>query len=75
MPSRSRKKRDREINVGDRVYFTVGSRRVCGTVVEDRGNIGARGRRLYSIRADLDREEESIIELPEEELKRRRPAA
>lgn len=76
MSSRRKKSgSEQRFKVGDRVYFTVGMRRLRGIVVEDRGNIGAWGRRLYSIRTNLDRGEDSVIELPAEELKRKRPAA
>ena len=61
--------------VGDRVTFRLGDKRITGTIVEDRGRIGVKGRRLVAIRAKLDRVAESIIEIPVEELQRGRSAA
>jgi hypothetical protein len=56
------------LKVGDRVRFMFGRRRIVGTIVEDRGPIGAGGRRLYGVRARLDRDSESVLELPADEL-------
>jgi hypothetical protein len=39
---------------GDRVRFRFGAAEVEGTVVEDRGNLGVGGRRLYGVRFELD---------------------
>jgi hypothetical protein len=39
--------------VGSRVRFAIGGRRVVGTVVEDRGNIGIEGRKLLRVRVEL----------------------
>ena len=36
-------------SVGDKVRFQFGLRKVVGIVKEDRGPIGLKGRRLYSI--------------------------
>ena len=45
-----------------------GGRRVRGTIIEDRGNIGYKGRRLFTVR--LKRwPEDIVLELPAEELK------
>jgi hypothetical protein len=55
--------------LGDRVRFTFGVTPVEGTVVEDRGAIGYRGRRLYRVVVD---EPETYFhldsEIPEEDL-------
>jgi hypothetical protein len=40
----------RRIRVGDRVSLTYGFRRARAEVVEDRGNIGAGGRRILRVR-------------------------
>lgn len=61
--------------VGDRVTFTFGDKRISGTIIEDRGRIGVKGRRLFAIRARLDHAAESIIEIPAEELRHRPRAA
>jgi hypothetical protein len=53
---------------GDLVSFLFGSGRANGKVVEDRGCLGVRGRRLYRIRFHINPGEESYIEMPEEEL-------
>jgi len=54
--------------VGSRVSFVFGGRRVRGTIIEDRGNIGYKGRRLFTVR--LKRwPEDIVLELPAEELK------
>jgi hypothetical protein len=39
---------------GDRVRFPWGTTEVEGTVVEDRGNLGVGGKRLYGVRFLLD---------------------
>jgi hypothetical protein len=54
--------------VGDWVSFQYGPRRVLGQVVEDRGRLGVRGRRLYRIRLDLDPGEKTDFEMREEDL-------
>jgi len=38
-----------EIKTGDLVRFSYGKRKVTGTVKEDRGPIGVKGRNLYLI--------------------------
>jgi hypothetical protein len=52
---------------GDRVKFHLGVRWVRGTITEDRGPIGIKGRRLYRVEF---RDDQSIahIELPAEDL-------
>ena len=42
-------KKDSGIKVGDRVRFMMGPNQFTGTVKEDRGAIGHKGRRLYLI--------------------------
>jgi hypothetical protein len=41
---------------------------VIGEVIEDRGPIGFRGRRLYAVKMRLDPWNEHTTELPEESL-------
>ena len=65
---RSKKPGKPTLGVGSRVSFVFGGRRVRGTIIEDRGNIGYKGRRLFTVR--LKRwPEDIVLELPAEELK------
>jgi hypothetical protein len=50
------------------VTFNLGGRRFAGVIVEDRGPIGAGGRRLYVVRAQIDPTGETVFELPADEL-------
>jgi hypothetical protein len=78
VPSKAKKKTAaRRSRVGDRVTFKYGTSRLTGTIVEDRGNIGVGGRRLYTIRFKLDRSlaESRTVELSAEDFRLRRPAA
>jgi len=61
----------KKVAVGDRVEFRLAGRRVSGKVVEDRGKLGAGGRRIVSIRAKIGRKESSLVELPADEVRRR----
>ena len=55
--------------VGDHVRFRYGIADVVdGVVVEDRGCLGVRGRRLYGVRFQLTDAEPFYIELPEAEM-------
>ena len=67
--------KSRPLAVGDRVSFMFGVRRVTGTIVEDRGNIGVGGRQLVGIRMRVGLDEERVIEMPAEEVTRRGKAA
>src|SRR5258707_1102650 len=58
----------RRFKVGDWVSFDYGLRTVTAQVVEDRGPLGVRGRRLYRVRPMPSREESLDFEIPEEEL-------
>ena len=56
--------------VGDWVTFLMGYRNVVVQIIEDRGPIGVKGRRLYRIERhfdDGDREPDRF-EMPEEDL-------
>ena len=65
---RASKKLTRRFRVGDWVCFDNGLRRVTAKVVEDRGALGVRGRRLYRVRPMPGRDESLDFEIPEEEL-------
>ncbi len=56
------------IRVGDRVRFLFGTEMATGTVKEDRGPIGIKGRRLYTVAFSLGPEFSANIELPAEEM-------
>ena len=55
--------------VGDTVSFQLGRYPIHGVITEDRGCIGARGRRLYQITFDFA-DETKVTELGEEEFQR-----
>jgi hypothetical protein len=76
MPDKQRKAKTPPPNyrVGDRVRFHFPSQTAEGVIVEDRGGLGVGGRRLYGIRFRWG-DEESYIELPEEEMEAIRPEA
>ncbi len=50
--------------VGDKVRFQLGAHKVVGTVIEDRGLIGLRGRQLVRVAVALDPPYEQHFELP-----------
>src|SRR5262245_22417245 len=54
--------------VGDRVRFQLGRRKVSGKIVEDRGPIGVGGRRLYIVHLFRDPDEPAPFLMPAEEL-------
>ncbi len=54
--------------VGEWVMFPFGTRKVLAKVIEDRGPIGYRGRRLYGVRLDRDDPDPMTTEVPEENL-------
>lgn len=60
---------ERRLRVGDRVSFRLGVRRVKGTIIEDRGPIGFKGRRLLAVRVRRRNSEDLVIEMPAEELR------
>jgi hypothetical protein len=57
-----------KFRVGDRVRILHGFRGLIGEIVEDRGRIGVRGRRLYGVKIRVDEWNEHTTELPEESL-------
>jgi len=54
--------------VGDRVHLLVGWRDLEGEIVEDRGNLGVGGKRLYSVRIKPDEWNELLVPYLEDEL-------
>jgi hypothetical protein len=56
------------IHIGDRVRFQFGKSKVTGTVKEDRGPIGVKGRNLYLIYFSPEPNYSSQIELPADEI-------
>ncbi len=54
--------------VGQAVRIKYGFRGMIGEVIEDRGLIGAHGRRLYVVKVRVDPWNEHTSELPEESL-------
>ena len=54
--------------VGDRVKVPFGFGKATGIVVEDRGAIGIRGRRLFQVEIPMDPYEPMALDLPEEEI-------
>ena len=68
MNAESRKGQKKKIRVGDHVRFLLADREIDGVVVEDRGFIGARGRRLWAIEFKFLYTDPSIIELPEVDI-------
>jgi hypothetical protein len=54
--------------IGDRVRLRLGLHDAQGTIVEDRGLLGAGGRRLYALKLELDPPNGTYTEMPEDEL-------
>jgi hypothetical protein len=67
MATHANTKTSASIEVGDRVRFRLGTRDVEGTVVEDRGRIGVRGRRLLRV-VVLPVPQEPPFELPADDV-------
>ncbi len=55
-------------HVGDRVRVTFGRRTLTGVIVEDRGAIGAHGRRLFQVDFPMDPFDPMSMELSEDEM-------
>jgi len=58
----------RSLAVGDKVQFTLGRHRLRGTLVEDRGRIGAAGRKLFRVRVEMLPGDTQVYELPEDDI-------
>ena len=54
--------------IGDRVAHQILGRRREGIIVEDRGNLGVGGRRIYAVRVRPDEGNEIVTEIPVDEL-------
>ena len=65
----TRKKTNPLFKVGDWVSFQYGLRDAVAQVIEDRGPIGYKGRRLYRLQMQREMCEPDSFELPEVELK------
>jgi hypothetical protein len=57
-----------KFRVGQKVRMKHGFRGMIAEVIEDRGPIGFRGRRLYGVKFRVDPWNEHTTELPEESL-------
>lgn len=66
--SPSKNKPARRFRVGDHVSFRHGLRQVTAKIVEDRGPLGARGRRIYRLRPLPIGRETGDFEMPEDKL-------
>jgi hypothetical protein len=64
----STKKHPPLFRIGDWVSFDYGPKKVFAKVLEDRGPLGVRGRRLYRVQPDDQLGEASAFEMPEDEL-------
>lgn len=65
---RSNRTKRARLRVGDRVSFQFGLDRVVGTIIEDRGNIGFRGRRLLRVRVPRSDTDDLVTEVPADKL-------
>ena len=65
--ARSRKPAPR-FRVGEWVSFDYGARPVLAQIIEDRGPIGHKGRRMYRMRVERDVNDIIETELPEVDL-------
>jgi hypothetical protein len=59
---------EKRFNKGDRVQFQYGAKSLQGTVKEDRGPIGVKGRHLYLIEFTREPESTAEVELPADQL-------
>jgi hypothetical protein len=55
-------------HVGDRVRIPLGKSSLTGTVIEDRGAIGVRGRYIYRVLVPMDPYDPETYEIPGEEM-------
>jgi hypothetical protein len=55
--------------VGDRVEFWMGPEHLEGVIVEDRGAIGAGGRRLFRVEVHV-KDYDATFEIPADEIRR-----
>lgn len=59
---------EQQYRVGDRVKMDWGGHEIEGTVVEDRGNLGVRDRRILRVHFKFDEYDEDTFEVPAEDL-------
>ena len=59
---------DPRFKVGSQVTFQFGQDRLKGVIIEDRGAIGAGGRRLFRIEVPFDPDPPMVTEMPAEVL-------
>jgi len=64
----STKKHAPRFHIGDWVSFNYGPEKMLAKVLEDRGPLGVRGRRLYRVQPDDQLGQASAFEMPEDEL-------
>lgn len=57
-----------KFKVGDRVRLVHGWRGVLGEVVEDRGNLGVGGERIYAVRIQMEHADAMTSEFVESDL-------
>jgi len=69
------KKRAPRFRVGDHVAILYGPQKVAGEIVEDRGQLGEYGRRLYRVRIHLEQDSPTTFEIPEEDIEDPEPPA
>lgn len=67
-PPAPRKRLPPRFHVGDRVRMLYAFHGVIGEVVEDRGNLGVAGERIYGVRIKPDQWNEITTEFPEQSL-------
>src|SRR5437879_1328503 len=70
---RTQRKPAPRFRVGDWVSFVYGRRRVWAQVIEDRGPLGVKRRRLYRVRLDQDSGEPITFEVPEDDVEAATP--
>jgi len=69
----STKKHAPLFRIGDWVSFEFGPSRMSAKVIEDRGPLGVRGRRVYRVQPDEQPGDASAFEMPEDELEAATP--
>jgi hypothetical protein len=62
------KKRRPRFRVGNVVSFLYGPQRVSAEIIEDRGQLGVYGHRIYRVRVNFDCAESMTFELDEEDM-------
>lgn len=62
--------RKRRLKTGDEVRVKLGGRELKATIIEDRGNIGVRGRQIVRVKIILDSGDDFSFEIPAEKVVR-----